>query len=155
MSNKKIQDLTSNPTPSSVDYLYVAERSGINSYLDRKVSFLNFSKFLNISKTSIIGYTYSITSSQLDKRWFSNQGAIATIQYFLPPTEDGKEIGFVLEENFRIKVTPNSSDKIIPLSNVDGESIECNVLGSSIYLKGCADGWMIILNPTSNWSVSA
>jgi len=112
--------------------------------MDRKVTFANFKKYVNTDKTVIKNSDYTIPISQCDKRFYSNRDATGTIIIYLPKSVDGIEVGFELEENQKIKLQPDSADKMTPISGTAGVAIECSVKGSCIYLRGYTNGWYVV-----------
>lgn len=153
-NSKTVLELTENTSPKATDLFYVAKGSPIGSYLDRKVTLANFKKYINTDKTVVKKSDYTMPITQCDKRWYSNQDVTEAIIIYLPKSEDGKEIGFILEENQTMKIQPNISDKITPISSTSGEAVECSVRGSCIYIRGYTSGWYVVAQQ-GTWTISS
>lgn len=143
MPNRSIPELSENVSPIVTDLGYVAIRSRLGFYYDRRCLLSNFKKWVVLCKTSKKGASYSVQTSECDKRWMSNQGSSVDISFSLPEASEGYEIGFVVEDNHKVTVAPQATDRINPLGGV-GVSVESSTQGSSIYLKGYVGGWLVV-----------
>ena len=153
-NSKTVIQLPENTSPQATDLFYVAKGAYTGSYMDRKVTFANFKKYVNTDKTVIKNSDYTIPISQCDKRCYSNRDATGTIIIYLPKSVDGAEIGFELEENQKIKLQPDSIDKMTPISDTAGVAIECSVKGGCISLRGYPNGWYVV-SQQGTWTVSS
>lgn len=153
MASKNVLELDEETSPALTDLVYIAFRSGIGTFADRKVVLSTLKKYSRTSKTSVKTGNYSIPSSQCDKRWISNRDATGTVNLYLPLAEDGKEIGFMLEAGQKIKIIPNAADTIFLISTTAGEAIESSTLGNTIYLRGTVSGWHVV-SQEGTWTIS-
>jgi len=151
MPNRSIPELTENTSPALTDLVYLAKKSYLGFYLDRRCLLSVLKSFSVFCRTIKKGSSYVVLSSDCDKRWVSNNGALVNITFILPATVVGAEIGFVVEEAHKITISPQSTDKIMPTGVTDGVSIQSSTQGSSIYLKGYVDGWLAV-SETGTWA---
>lgn len=153
MANRSIPELTDNASPSVTDLAYMATRSHVGFYYDRKCLLSVLKKFVTLMRTTKKPTGYIVTSGECDKRYMSNQGATANTVFTLPLSVGELEIGFVIEENYKLTIVPNPIDRIMPTGVSIGVSIESSVQGSSVYLKGYAGGWLMV-SQGGTWTAS-
>ena len=152
--SKSVPELPENTNPQGIDLFYLAKAGSLGSYSDKKSNLENIKKYVKVSKTVIKSGSYTISINQCDKRWYSNRDATSSIIFVLPKSEDGKEVGILLEENKTVRITPNPLDIISPISTTIGQSIQCNIRGNNVYLRGYPDGWAIV-SQEGTWNISS
>jgi hypothetical protein len=127
--------------------------SHVGFYYDRQTALGILKNFSNFCRLTGKTANYTVGATQCDKRWFSNKSSIINIVFMLPESDNSYEIGFVVEESFKITVTPQPTEIIVPKTISVGSSIESSTVGSSIYLKGIGGKWQII-SESGTWSAS-
>lgn len=65
---------------------------------------------------------------------FSNRGASGAVTIDLPDCREGVEYMFVLEAAQNFDINPHSSDRILGLTNADGDAIRANAIGDTVHL---------------------
>ncbi len=145
MSNSSLPQLNSK-TPVSTDLTYVAKDDGHGWYVDSNLDMNGLKELLRAPFTIEKEHDYTILASECNGSWFSDILRLEfNFTYTLPKAEPGLEVGFVLEHGSSwVEVKPNSSDAIYPINTVAGESIYGWDFGTTIYLRGMANGWHVV-----------
>jgi hypothetical protein len=93
-----------------------------------------------------------------ESRTFTNNGAGGAVTFTLPACSavgDGFEVSFVVVASQLLYIDPNGTDKIVPLTDADGDRISNSTSGSTITLvsrsTGGASRWYV-LSSEGTWA---
>ena len=93
---------------------------------------------------------YTLETNELDGRLFSNQGASQSVEFQLPPCEDGYVFSAVVRTENGLSIAPDALESIVGLD--DGEPTDSSTIGSAIVLRGNASGTWEVLTKYGTWS---
>jgi hypothetical protein len=141
MANKRLPQLTEATVLDDLDLLY---STGPVS-TDAKVTLKDI-RNLTHPVEAIVGKTisYTVTAADCDGGWFSNKNSWTSINFDLPPVADNLSIGFIVEENQQLIITPQSIDKISFIKTADGDDIRSNTIGNSVLLRSTKYDWYVV-----------
>lgn len=148
MADKYLPELQSTTVLQDDDLVYV---TGVTTH-DFSVNCKNlrnvFKPLLpSVDKT----LSYTVQVSDCDGKWFSNHGAVSTVEFTLPLADDGLEVGFFVTDNKYVVVTPLLSNRIVLLASMDGQSVRSTDVGASLFLRATNHEWYVV-HRSGNWA---
>jgi len=141
MADKYLPELQETTLLQDNDLVYV---TGLEAN-DYSVSCKNLRAVFRPTPASIAKVlSYTVTASDCDGKWFCNLGAVASVEFTLPVPSDHLRVGFFVEANKYVLVTPPGGYRIMYLASMDGQSVRCTTVGASLFLRATDYNWYVV-----------
>jgi hypothetical protein len=148
MADKYVPELQATTSLQDGDLVYVTGATA-NDY---KVTCQNLRKTLRPLASSVAKtLSYTVTSGNCNGTWFSNNGAVSSVEFTLPSASDNLTVGFFVDAAKYVIVTPQLSDRIMYLTSMDGQSARTNVVGASLFIRATNNNWYVVCT-SGNWT---